>query len=223
MKSVARLLLASVSSLAVVIAKPVLAIEMDTSPQLTFRAATVLADKSTLDFNLMYRAYESFEAHDREIAEVRYGRKIGDIEWMGAYHVEVDRRGAPGNEHRVWLQARKQFALANSGIESSLRLEGRYFDFNHRNGERLRWLTRWVKPLTRTDQMRVGYELVYNLNDITGSIQNGDAQDRLIGTWIHNLGNGDRMEFEWQMRYLHITNADNRIQNQLQLTYIHNF
>lgn len=199
------------------------AMDSETWPVLAFRATTVLTDTSTLDFNFSARAVEGFQEHEREIAEVRYGKRFGSNEFMASYNLQFDRNGAPGNEHRLWQQLRHQFALDRGSIETSLRVEERYYDANDAHGARLRWLTRRNWPLGRGNQVRLGYEWMYNLNDISASTQRGPSQDRLIGTFQHNLANGDRVEFEYQLRLLHVAGADNRLQNQLQLMYIYNF
>jgi hypothetical protein len=199
------------------------AIDSETWPVLAFRATTALSTSSTLDFNVSARAVEGFQEHEREIAEIRYGKRFGSNEFMASYNIQFDRNGAPGSEHRLWQQIRHQFALDSGSVETSLRVEERYFDATDAHGSRLRWLTRRNWPLSTTNQVRLGYEWVYNLNDISASTQRGTSQDRLIGTFQHNLVNGDRVELEYQLRLLHVVGADNRLQNQLQLMYIYNF
>ena len=196
------------------------AIDSETVPVLAFRLSRMLPEQSTLDMTLSARSYEDFDAHEREIFEVRYSRDIGANELMAAYNLQFDRKGSPGREHRLWQQFRHQFSLPASTFESSVRLEERYFDANDRHGTRLRVLNRWNKALPRGHLLRLGYEWMFNLKDISAGTQRGVAQDRLIGAIQRNFSHGDRLEFEYQLRYLHIPGQENRLQNQLQLMYV---
>lgn len=201
-------------------ALPALAVENETTPVLALRLSKTLPQNSYLDVTANARAYEGFIGHEREIFELRYGRRIGNNEYSAAYNQQFDRNGSPGSEHRLWQQFRHQFTWENSSFESSLRLEERYFETNDLHGARLRVLNRWNKPLPANNVLRLGYEWVFNLDDITRTTQRGVAQDRLIGALQHSLRNGNRVEFEYQMRYLHIPGLDNRLQHQLQLMYV---
>jgi len=206
-------------------AMPAMAIETQTLSQLAFRGTKSLDTTSTVDFTFTERDIEGFEKHDREMAETRYFRKFGDDEVMVGYHLEFDRTGLLGNEHRLMQQVRHQFTLDNNTFDTSLRLEERYFDGNYNYGTRLRWQSRWIVPLSPTNQMRLGYEWIYDIDYISKTSPLGIAQNRLIGGIQHTLSNKDKVEFEFQARYLytHVGSASNTLQNQVQVQYTHNF
>ncbi len=201
---------------------PALAREDDTTPLFALRVQKALQANRFVDFTLQARVFEGFVGHEREIAEVRYGLRNGSNEMMFGYSLQFDRNGSPGSEHRPWQQFRHQFSLDESSFESSIRLEERYFAATDQSGARLRVLNRWNKPLAHANQLRLGYEWVYNLNDISRSTQRGTGQDRLIAGLQHTLASGSRVEFEYQYRYLHIPAQPDRIQHQLQLLYMYN-
>jgi hypothetical protein len=187
---------------------------------LAMRLSKALEDTSYLDATFNARINEGFHSHEREIFELRYVKRIGANEVSAAYNQQFDRNGAPGSEHRLWQQFRHQFALDASNVESSVRLEERYFETNDLHGTRLRVLNRWNKALPYGHLLRLGYEWVYNVEDISRSTQRGVSQNRLIASVQHNFANGSRLEFEYQWRYLHVVGQDNRVQNQLQLMYV---
>jgi hypothetical protein len=206
-------------------AMPALAIETQTLSQLVFRGTKALDSTSTVDFTFTERDIEGFEKHDREMAETRYFQKFGDNDVMVGYHIEFDRTGLLGNEHRLMEQIRHQFTLDNKSFDTSLRLEERYFDANYSYGTRLRWLTHWNMPLSQTNLVRLGYEWIYDIDYISKTSPLGIAQNRLIGSIQHTLSNRDKVEFEFQARYLytHVGSVPNTLQNQVQLQYTHNF
>lgn len=209
-----------VSLLCLLSTTPVLAIESETTPVLALRLSKALQNGGTLDATINARSREGFHDHEREIFEIRYGKRTGSNEFMGGYNIQFDRNGSPGSEHRLWQQFRHQFALDGSNIESSVRIEERYFEANDQHGTRLRVLNRWNKALPHGHLLRLGYEWVFNMEDISRTTQRGAAQDRLIASVQHNFSNGDRLEFEYQLRYLHLVGQPNRLQNQLQLMYV---
>ena len=206
-------------------ALPALAIETQTLSTLAFRGSKALDSSSTVDFTFTERDLEGFEKHDREMAETRYFKKFADNEVMAGYHLEFDRTGLLGNEHRFMQQIRHQFTLDNNSFDSYLRLEERYFDGPNTFGTRLRWQSRWIVPLSNTNQVRLGYEWIYNFDYISKSSPLGIAQHRLIGSIQHTLSTKDKVEVEFQARYLytHVGSTPNTQQNQVQLLYTHNF
>jgi Protein of unknown function (DUF2490) len=206
--------------LATLLSQAALATEDQTIPMLALRLSKIMPDNQTVDFTVNTRINEFFESHERQIAELRYGKRVGATELTAGYNMQFDRNGQSGSEQRPWVQMRRSFALAVSNVESSLRLEERYFTATDRHGERVRWLTRWSKPLPGRNQLRVGYEWVYNLNDISASTLRGPSQDRLIGGWQHTYANNHRFEFEYQMRYLHLVDRPNQRKHQLQFLYV---
>ena len=206
-------------------AAPALAIETQTLSSLAFRGIKAVDATTTLDFTLTERDIEAFEKHDREMAETRYLKRFGDNEVMVGYHIEFNRTGLLGNEHRLMQQIRRQFTFDNNSFDSALRVEERYFDASYAYGTRLRWQSRWNLPLSAANMLRLGYEWVYNIDYISKSSPLGLAQNRLIGTFQHTLGNKDKVEFEFQARYLytHVGTTPNTLQNQVSVQYSHNF
>jgi len=196
------------------------ATENSTTPMLAYRMSKTLFDDTSIDATLYIRFLEGFLENEREIAEIRYSKRINGNEYMGAYNLQFDRRGQSGPEHRLWQQIRHQFVLPNSAFESSARIEERYFSTSAKFGTRLRVLNRWIKNLPLQNQLRIGHELVYNLSDISASTQRGASQDRLIGSLNHTLPNGNRWELEYQLRYIHNSTSDNSIVHQLQWMYV---
>ena len=87
----------------------------------------------------------------------------------------------------------------------------------------LRILNRWTRALSATNTMSLGYEWVYNLNDMSATTQRGVSQHKLIGGVSHELDKHNRIEFEYQLRYLLAPNSADRIQHQFQLEYVHSF
>ncbi len=206
-------------------AMPALAIETQTLSELAFRGIKALDSTSTVDFTLTEQVIEGFEKHDREMAETRYSIRYGDNELMAGYHAEFDRTGLLGNEHRLMQQIRHQFTLDNNTFDTSMRAEERYFDSSYTYGTRLRWLTRWKVPLSPVNQLRLGYEWFYNIDYISKTNPLGIAQNRLIATYQHTLTNKDKVEFEFQSRYLytHVGSTPNTLQNLVQIQYMHSF
>lgn len=200
---------------------PDFAVEGTTTPQLALRMQRDLSETSTLDATLSARFNQVFAESEREIAEIRYGKTFSSNEFMAAYNLQFDRRDQAGVEHRTWQQLRHRFALQQSSIESSARIEERYFTASDKGGVRLRVLNRWNKPLPGNNQMRLGYEWMFNFNDVSNTSRRGVSQNRLIGSLQHNLASGNRLEFEYQLQYQHVAFADNRIQHQLQLMYVY--
>lgn len=200
---------------------PNFAVESITTPQLALRVQHDLSDTATLDATLSARFNEVFAESEREIAEIRYGKTMGNNEIMTAYNLQFDRRDQAGVEHRTWQQLRHRFALQQGSIESSARIEERYFTASDKGGARLRVLNRWNKPLPGNNQMRLGYEWMFNFNDVSNSNRRGVSQNRLIGSLQHNFAGGNRLEFEYQLQYQHVAFADNRVQHQLQLMYVY--
>ena len=206
-------------------AMPAMAIETQTLSALAFRGTKALDSTSTADFTFTEQDIEGFEKHDREMAETRFTRRYGDNELMAGYHLEFDRTGLLGNEHRLMQQIRHQFTLDNNTFDTALRAEERYFDSSYTYGTRLRWLTRWKLPLSPVNQLRLGYEWFYNIDYISRSNPLGIAQNRLVATFQRTLANKDKVEFEFQARYLytHTGSSPNTLQNLVQVLYIHSF
>lgn len=203
-------------------ASPDFAMENSTNPGMAFRVQHDLSETSTLDATISVRFNEAFLQTEREIAEVRYGKSLGSVEFTAAYNLQFDRRDQAGVEHRTWQQLRRRVSLRNSAIESSVRIEERYFTASDKAGARLRILNRWTKPLSGANQMRLGYEWIFNFNDISNSTRRGVSQNRLSSGVQHTLASGNRVDFEYQLQYQHIPFAENRIQHRLQLTYTYN-
>lgn len=206
-------------------ATPALAIETQTLTSLIFRGTKAIDSSNSVDFTVTERDYEGFEKHDREILEGRYFKRYGDTDIMVGYHTEFDRTGLLGNEHRLMEQIRHQFTFNNNSFDTSLRLEERYFDSTYTYGTRLRWLSRWNVPLTSNDVLRLGYEWFYDVDYLSKTSPQGIAQNRLIGTLQHTLSNKDKVEFEFQARYLysHAGSVPNVLQNAVSVMYAHSF
>jgi hypothetical protein len=198
-----------------------MAIESSTAPQLALRLQHDLGATSSLDATFSARFNEVFVESEREIAELRYSKSMGNKEFSTAYNLQFDRRDEAGVEHRIWQQLRYRFALRNSAIDSSARIEARYFTASDKAGARLRIMNRWSKQLSDANELRLGYEWVFNLNDVSGSNRRGVSQNRFSSGIQHKLTNGNRLEIEYQLQYLHVAFADNRIQHRLQLMYVY--
>lgn len=199
------------------------AVETTTYPTFGLRLSKAVDNASTIESTFSVRGVEDFQKHDIDTAEVRYDKRLGSNDFMVGYHLEIDRNNLKGNEHRFMQQFRHQFALPHSSIDSSLRLEERYFDYNSTHGTRLRWQTRWNLPLTTADTFHIGYENVYNNNDISASTQRGESQDRYSGSIQHNLRNGNKLEFEFLSYYVHNPGKPYTLQNHVRLTYTLSF
>ena len=85
------------------------ATENSTTPMLAYRVSKTLSDGAGIDATLNIRFLEGFLENEREIAEIRYSKRINGNEYMGAYNLQFDRRGQSGSEHRLWQQIRHQF------------------------------------------------------------------------------------------------------------------
>lgn len=206
-------------------ATPALAIETQTLSSLIFRGTKTIDSINTVDFTVTERDYEGFEKHDREMLEGRYFKRFGDNDFMVGYHVEFDRTGLLGNEHRLMEQIRHRFTVNDNSFDTALALEERYFDSTYTYGTRLRWQTRWNLPLSSNDLLRLAYEWFYDIDYLSKTSPQGIAQNRLIGTLQHTLSNKDKMEFEFQARYLysHAGNVPNVLQNAVSVLYVHSF
>lgn len=163
------------------------------------------------------RFVEAFKATEREIIEARIGRNIGNRQLAAAYNLHVDRRHLAGEEHRLWQQYRQVFPLARTELDFRVRVEERYFTASNRLGGRLRLVAYWNRPLSARNEIRIGNELVLNLNDYGTSARRGFSQDRLLASFMHQLANGNRVDFNYQYRYIHRPTAANVIQHQLQM------
>lgn len=193
------------------------ALERETVPAFALRVQKALGE-NVLQLQFGSRWRQDFQNGERSIVNLSLGRERGPWEWTGAYNFQFD-RSVPGKEHRLWQQLRYTFELGSGALASSARLEERYFTDSGKAGMRLRVLNRWSHPVGERDSLRLGYEWVYNITDIGNSIMRGVSQNRLITGVSHRLQRGARLEFEYQLRYLHVPARDNRIQHQLQLTY----
>jgi len=198
------------------------ALEQETVTGLALRAEHKLAGDYRVDMVLMQRWDEAFQSGDRTIFQLSLSRSIDRWQFSGAYNVQFN-RSVPGEEHRLWQQLRYTFDVGGGELESSLRVEERYLTINQKMGGRLRILNSWSHSLGTNNEVSLGHEWVFNMNDIGTSIRRGVSQNRLIGGFEHTLASGNRLDFQYQMRFLHIPAAPNLIQHQLQLTYIYLF
>lgn len=123
-------------------------------------------------------------------------------------------------EHRLWQQYRYRLPQAASSLDLRARLEERYFDHNGKAGARSRFSVQWSKPLAAGFTLSLGNELVVNLNDI-GSIRRGFSQYRLLSGLQREIGGGNQIDFNYQLRYVHSPGAGNFLQHQVQLHFLH--
>jgi len=198
---------------------PVQAIEQGTVTGFNIRAQRALTNTLGMEAAITVRANEMFAEHEREIADLRLVRDFASNELSAGYNYQFDRNGQPGAEHRLWQQFKHQFLFDHLFLDSSVRLEERYFTVGHNTGNRLRVLNRWSMPLSSGNLWRFGYEWVMNLDTLSAGTHRGISQNRLISGIQHPLPGGKRIELEYQLRYQHIVGNDNRIQHQFQLSY----
>jgi hypothetical protein len=214
-----RLAFTTVIMLCTVFAESALAIESETISNLAMRFQKRYSSDTTLTATLTTRWMDQFIQHEREIADLNVARRFGAEELASGYQIQYSRLGQPGMEHRLWQQYRHIAALYGNTFETSVRLEERYFTNLEKLGGRLRIGGRWNKALGEHDTLRLGYEWVGNLRTISSGNRRGISQDRLITTFQHDLQSGNRLDFEYQLRYQHTSIGPNTIQHQLQLTY----
>lgn len=199
-------------------ALPTLAEENETVPAFALRGRKSLSANTNLDVQYTIRWREAFNEQERSIFQLGINTSVNNWEYAAGYNQHFD-RSVPGKEHRLWQQIQYEFTLESGSVESSARVEERYFPDSDASGERLRVLNRWKHPLPGANELRLGHEWVYNLNDIGASTRRGTSQNRLLAGISHTLAAGRRVEFEYQLRYLHVPALENLIQHQLQLTY----
>ena len=198
------------------------ATEAETVTALAIRAQHRFAEDYRVDVQLSQRWYEGFKAGERSIFSMGLSHNIDRWQVSGGYNMHFN-RSVPGKEQRLWQQLRYTFDTGRGELESSVRVEERYFTSNREGGGRLRILNSWNYPLGTRDELSLGYEWLFNMNDIGTAIRRGVAQHRLISGLEHTLANGHRMDLDYQLRIVHIPAAENRLQHQLQLTYVVSF
>lgn len=194
------------------------ALESETISAFALRGQKQLSPSRSLDLQFTSRWQQDFQQQDRSIVQIGLNQELNNWDLSAGYHQQFD-RVTPGKEHRLWQQVRYNFNLGNSSVESSARIEERYFTDSEKTVSRLRVLNRWSQPITTKDTLRLGYEWVYNLNDLNANSLHGVNQNRLIAGVSHKLDSGTRIELEYQLRYLHIPARSNRVQHQIQLSY----
>jgi len=195
------------------------ALEESTVLAVGLRVQKALTSGTSLEATVSARSNEGFISHERKIFDMRASRDIGIFDVSAGYNYQFDRNGQSGTEHRLWQQVRHQFALPASSIDSSARIEERYFTSSFSTGNRLRILNKWNRPLASGNVLRLGYEWVMNLDTISANTRRGVSQNRFIAALQYPLAGGNRLELEYQLRYTHVVGNDNRIQNQIQLQY----
>jgi hypothetical protein len=200
-----------------------LALEEQTIGSLALRAQKALSPRSSVEGSLTGRWREGFNAHERGIALLGFNTALGGSgnDLNLSYQVQFWRKDQQGSERRWTQQLRHRFQLAAGTYELSGRLEERSFS-NGSSGERLRLLNRWNQPLGTGNTLQFGYEWMYNLNDISAGTQRGLNQNRLILGLLQPLENGNRLEWEYQMSFMHVTAGPRTLQHQLQLRYSFN-
>ena len=198
------------------------AIEEETVTAIALQAQHRFAENYRVDVRLVQRWSEVFQSGERGIFQLSLSKGIDQWQFAGGYNQHFN-RSVPGSEHRLWQQVRYTFDLGTSDWESSLRVEERYFTDNQETGGRLRLLNRWSHQVGSHDEISIGHEWVFNMNDIGTVIRRGVSQNRLISGLEHTLASGNRLDFQYQLRYVHVPASSNRIQHQLQLTYLFNF
>lgn len=197
---------------------PVEAIETETVPSLLLRAQHNLGQNTRLSLQYSGRWLQGFEGQERSIAQTSIATTRGVWQFAGAYNQQFD-RSVPGKEHRFWQEAKYTFNRSSGTLESSARVEERYFPDWHASGARLRVLNSWSRAIDENDEWSMGHEWVYNLQDINPGIHRGISQTRLIGGVSHRLAGGSSLQLEYQWRYLHTPNGANRVQHQIQASY----
>jgi len=194
-----------------------IAYENETVSVISARATHAMQNDMFSMFTLHKRFVEGFKETEREIFEARFGKNSGNRQLTAAYNLHFDRLTADGEEHRLWQQYRYTLPRLNHELDFRIRLEERYFTASDDVGARARLVLYWNKPLSARNELRLGNELVLNLNDYGISAQKGFSQDRLLASFIHELENGNRLDFNYQYRYIHQNNAENFIQHQIQM------
>jgi len=194
------------------------AVEQETLTAVALRVEHQYAGDYRLDILLAHRWYEAFKSGESNIYQLSLSRNIDRWQFSGAYNLYFN-RSVPGEEHRLSQQLRYTFDVGSGELESSLRVEERYFTSNQKAGGRLRILNSWSHRLGTDNKISLGHEWLFNMNDIGTGIRRGVSQNRLIGGLEHTLASGNRLEFQYQSRFLHIPAAPNKIQHLLQLTY----
>lgn len=194
------------------------AIEAETIPMLQLRAQHSLAPDTRLNLQYSRRWLQDFGGQERSIFQAGIATLRGAWQFAGAYNQQFD-RSVPGKEHRLWQEVKYTFNSTRGIVESSARVEERYFPDLHASGSRLRVLNSWSRRIDANDDWSLGHEWVYNLQDIGPGIRRGISQTRLIGGVSHRLADDSRLELEYQWRYLHTPDGANRIQHQIQLAY----
>jgi len=154
---------------------------------------------------------------ERFIGEIRVGKNIGSHQLSAAYNQHFQRRFLNGREHRLWQQYRYQHPLATSNLDFRARVEERYFTASNKAGARTRLVMYWNRPLANGDLFRLGNELVVNFNNYGNLVRRGFSQDRLLAGYRHAFANGNRMDINYQYRYIHRPALENIIQHQLQM------
>jgi hypothetical protein len=198
-----------------------LAREQQTIGSLALRAQKSVSPRSSVDAAATFRWREGFKARYRSIFQGGFTTLVGDngMDLNLAYQAQFRPDGSV--EHRLHQQLRQRFQFATGSYDLSGRLEERYFN-DGRSGNRLRVLNRWSQPLQSGNTLQLGYEWMYNLNDLNSSNLRGLNQNRLIFGLQQPLKNGARLEWELQMSFMHVTNGEHWLQNQLQLRYSFN-
>lgn len=197
------------------------AIDSETISNVALRIQKPFSGDTLLTATMTSRWTDQMSLHEREIADLNVARRFGAEELASGYQIQYSRLGQSGMEHRLWQQYRHIAALHGETFETSVRLEERYFTDLDRLGGRLRIAGRWNKTLGDSDTLRLGYEWVGNLRTLSANSRRGISQDRLITTFQHDLHGGNRLDFEYQLRYQHVPIGLNTIQHQLQLTYVY--
>lgn len=183
------------------------------------QATHVLPNQLIIEANLTGRWNEGFKSHERGIAQLAVSKAFANNEISAAYNLNFVRNGQKGEEHRMWQQISHMTEFSSGTLESSARLEERFFTDTHHNGRRLRVLNRITYPLDSGNAWRLGHEWVVNLDDIQATTQRGVSQNRLIAAFLHPLPGGQRLSLEYQLRYQHLAGPNNAIQHQVQLQY----
>lgn len=188
-------------------------------------AVTVLSARLNHNFSndtfasvtLNSRWVDLFSETERFIGEIRGGKNVGNHQFSAAYNQHFQRRFLNGREHRLWQQYRYQYPLASSSLDFRARVEERYFTASDKAGARTRLVMYWNRPLANGDMFRLGNELVVNFNDYGNLARRGFSQDRLLAGYRHAFANGNRVDINYQYRYIHRPALENFIQHQLQM------
>lgn len=166
---------------------------------------------------LQTRYLDGFKTPERKIIEARTGKNIGNNQVALAYSLQFDRHFLNGNEHRLWQQFRHIVPLSSAELDFRIRVEERYFTASHKTGGRARLVAYWNKPLPNGNEIRLGNELVLNMNDYGTTAKRGFSQDRLLASFRHEMKNGNRLDLNYQYKYVHVPASANIIQHQVQM------